>query len=258
MVQECGAGPRRRTGRPGVCQWIQGGFARCRLCPFRFKTSDPKVAQNVLTGHFRTHHKGHTPSGVSHFHQPMPSIICELSADQDRVWQCKFCSQGISVEAARSAGVARIARDKQEHKRRAHPRLSWKQWRKADYGDRALATTTTKYRATAAKHPHLEGFKTFRWPRFGGKKSPQLARFIWAWACTTCHAPFILLREAQQHPQHCPSAYGRSRAKERLRNLRKLRRTYTQQAPKGPRRTIELTYFDEAERVFEQAASPLP
>ena len=258
MVQECAAGPRRRTGRPGVCQWIQGGFARCRLCPFRFKTSDPKVAQNVLTGHFRTHHKGHTPSGVWPFHQPMPSIICELSDDQDRVWQCKFCSQGISVEAARSAGVARIARDKQEHKRLAHPRLSWKQWRKADYGDRALATTTTKYRATAAKHPHLEGFKTFRWPRFGGKKSPQLARFIWAWACTTCHAPFILLREAQQHPQHCPSAYGRSRAAERLRNLRKLRRTYTQQAPKGPRRTIELTYFDEAERVFEQAASPLP
>ena len=111
MVQECAAGPRRRTGRLGVCQWIQGGFARCRLCPFRFKTSDPKVAQNVLGGHFRTHHTGHTPSGVCHFHQPMPSIICELSADQDRVWQCKFCSQGISVEAARSAGVARIARD---------------------------------------------------------------------------------------------------------------------------------------------------
>ena len=258
MVQECAAGPRRRTGRPGICQWIQGGHTRCRLCPFRFKTSDPKVAQNVMTGHFRTHHKGHTPSGVSNFHQPMPSIICELSADQDRVWQCKFCSQGISVEAARSAGVARIARDKQEHKRSAHPHLTWKQWRQADYGDRALATTTTKFRATAAKHPHLEGFRTFRWPRFGGKKSPQLARFILAWACNSCHAPFILLHEAQQHQQHCPSAYGRSRAAERLRKLRELRRTYTQQAPKGPRRTIELTYFDEAKRVFEQATSPLP
>ena len=58
----------------------------------------------------------------------MPSLVGTLSGDQDAAWKCPFCSKGISLEAARSAGDPRIARDKRDHKRTDHPRLSWKRW----------------------------------------------------------------------------------------------------------------------------------
>ena len=91
-----------------------------------------------------------------------------------------------------------------------------------------------------------------------GKKSPQLVRFLFSWACESCHAPFILRREAAAHAEACPSVYGRARAAERLRNLRKLRGTYAQETPKGPRRTAELALFDVAAEVFERAGAPFP
>ena len=169
-----------------------------------------------------------------------------------------FCDSGITTEAAQVAGECRIARDKVLHKRKAHPKLPWKTWRAHDYSERALSSTATRYKATAAKHPPLPGFRTFRWPRPGGKKSPQLVRFLFSWACESCHAPFILRREAAAHAEACPSVYGRARAAERLRNLRKLRGTYAQKTPKGPRRTAELALFDVAAEVFERAGAPFP
>lgn len=85
--------------------------------------------------------------------QQLPSLVTELSPDQDCVWKCKFCGCGISTEAARSAGAPRIARDKQLHKRQAHPTLTWKQWRASDYSERALASTTTRYQTTEQTPP---------------------------------------------------------------------------------------------------------
>ena len=80
-----------------------------------------------------------------------------------------FCDSGITTEAAQVAGECRIARDKVLHKRKAHPKLPWKTWRAHDYSERALSSTATRYKATAAKHPPLPGFRTFRWPRPGAK-----------------------------------------------------------------------------------------
>ena len=87
MVEACTAKPRRPTGRPGVCQRIQGGFARCRLCLFRFPTDDLAAAHNTMTKHFRGHHKGHTPAGVPDWHQQQPSLVVPLTADQNCAWK---------------------------------------------------------------------------------------------------------------------------------------------------------------------------
>ena len=258
LVQECAAKPRRKTGRPQRCQWVQGGFARCRLCPFRFATEDPAVAQQTLSQHFKRHHRGSTPTGGPSMSQQLPSLVTELSPDQDCVWKCKFCGCGISTEAARSAGAPRIARDKQLHKRQAHPTLTWKQWRASDYSERALASTTTRYQTTVNKRPPLPGFCTFRWPRPAGAKTPQLVKFTFSWACLACHAPYISLQKAKTHLKVCPSVRGRSRAAERLEKLQKLRAVYARKAPQGPRRTAELALFDAAAKIFERAASPLP
>lgn len=258
MVQECATGPKRKTGRPGLCQWIQGGYARCRLCPFRFATTDPVAAQKALKNHFGSHHRGFSPSGAAPMCQQLPSLVAPLSADQDCAWKCKYCECGISTEAALSAGRPRVARDKKLHKSQAHPSLSWKQWYAKDRSERALATTVTKFKATAQKHPPVPGFRTFRWPKHCGKKSSLTAKFLLSWACLTCHAPFISHREAVAHTKVCPSVYGRARAAERLKTLLKLKSAYARNTPIGPRRTAELALFQEAAQIFERAAQPFP
>ena len=124
LVQVCAAKPKRRPGRPAICQWVQDGFARCRLCPFRVQAADPRTAQLALASHFQGHHKGHTPTGAQNFNQQLPSVVTLLSVDQDCVWKCKFCSMGISVEAARSAGDVRIPTSSAPLKAHGAP-LSW-------------------------------------------------------------------------------------------------------------------------------------
>ena len=156
-----------KPGRPPLCQWVQGALSgllrmtwllRRRLCL-------------CISGGTAV---GSTPTGGPAMSQQLPSLVTELSPDQDCVWKCKFCACGISTEAARSAGCARIARDKQLHKSQAHPTLTWKQWRVRDYSERALASTATRYQTTANKRPQLPGFCTFRWPHPAGAKTPQL------------------------------------------------------------------------------------
>ena len=257
MVQACANKPVRPSGRPPRCQWLQDGLARCRLCPFRAQATDEKAAWAILAAHFKSHHRGVTPSGGPTMSARLSSLVTELSADQDVAWQCRFCKCGISLEAASTAGEPRMARDKAQHKREAHPRITWKAWQRSDYADRALAATKTRFEATAQKRS-VPGFVPFRWPRFAGKKSSCLVVLRPGLCCATCHAPFYRRSEAETHRAKCPSAFGRSMAPKRLAALRKLRTWFIQKAPKNPRTTAFLEYFAEAETIFQRAASPLP
>ncbi|CAE7040599.1 unnamed protein product [Symbiodinium sp. CCMP2592] len=231
MVQACTDPPKRPRGRIAKCQWLQGGFARCRLCPFKSRAQSAQEAQNVLGQHFKTHHRGETPAGGTPFNKQQPSLVTELSEHHDFVWKCRFCNFGVTLEAASTACEERITRDKDLHKQTAHPKLSWKEWRRAGRDASTLAATKTRFAKTAQKYPPLPGFQTFRWPRFGGKKCDRLIRWRFSWICTKCHAPFSVLKEALAHDSHCPSPYGRSRAKERLNAVRQVRKTYLKSAP---------------------------
>ena len=161
LVEECNAKPQRRTGRPQLVQWVQAGYARCSLCPFRYKTTDAKVAQVKLAAHFRTRHKGCKPAGLG-MNNRMPSLICDLSPDQAAEWRCPYCSKGISFEAACAAGKQRIAPNKMQHKREFHPRVAWQKWRGADYVRRGCATGARFKGSTCSAH-RLDGtsFRAF-------------------------------------------------------------------------------------------------
>ena len=221
----------RPTGRPKCCSWAQAGFARCRLCPFQIKSSgeDDALAQRKLQAHYKLRHPGECHSGID-FHKPMPSLVTPLSPDQDVYWQCKFCDCGISLEAASSAGEARIVRDRVQHKTIAHPRLRWKAWRRASYSERATKSTKTRYqKLEAARAKDIQGnFTVFRWPLAASPDKRKGAtdfgiQFRLAWFCNDCGAPFQVPSEARRHSSLCPSLYGRARAKERLRKLETLR-----------------------------------
>ena len=177
LVEECTAKPRRCSGRPSLVQWVQAGYARCSLCPFKYKTTDAKVAQVKLAAHFRYHHKGCKPAGLGP-HNRMPSLVCDLSDDQAVEWRCAFCSKGISFEAARSAGKRRIASNKLQHKRECHPHVTWKKWKGADYSSRAGSATETRFKGfsqmcSRTRSHLLERFQLFRWPSWIGKAGEQ-------------------------------------------------------------------------------------
>ena len=141
----------RKTGRPRLVQWCQAGLARCHLCPFQIPCPDnhTRRPQSALRDHYARCHDGMCPSGL-HSGEEMPTTVAALSADQEAAWRCRFCSQGISLEAAQSAGEARLVRDKRRHRTEAHPHISWKIWHRASYGDRAYTATCTRYRQTEA------------------------------------------------------------------------------------------------------------
>ena len=168
----------------------------------------------------------------------------------------KFCDQGISLEASLSAGPDRLARDRRRHRNGAHPRVTWKAWRKADYADRAHAATRTRYahseKCVAARMPP-GNWTIFRWPSNNRNKGEPPWRFRLAWFCRDCGSPFHEPKDARKHAAACPSVYGRSRAAERIAKLDKLERQFQAQAPKGPRRVQQLVYFRKARELFECA-----
>ena len=254
-------GVKRKTGRPRLVQWSKAGFARCHLCSFMIPChgNEEFNVQGRLRAHYARFHAGATPSGFRK--GPMPTTVTSLSPDQETVWQCKFCDQGISLEASLSAGPARLARDRRRHRNDAHPHISWKAWRKAGYADRAHAATCTRYaqaeKRVAARMPP-GNWTLFRWPCSNRAKGEPPWRFKLAWFCRDCGSPFYVLKEACKHASACPSVFGRSRAAERIAKLDKLERRFMAQAPKGPRRVQQLAYFRKARELFECARCMSP
>ena len=272
-LEECaGAKVSRPTGRPRRCQWIQNGCVRCRLCPFVFKTEDAKLAYCRLKVHVRFHHPGYTPSGIpkSDFNNKMPSVVTELSEDQDAAWRCRYCKYGISIEQAAVAGVDRQARDKLLHKKAFHPRLSWKKWQGADYTSRAVAATATRFKAFLEKHtqacPELqEHFTFFRWPQFVGKenaaKQINPIRYLPAWACNACFAPFRKLDLAKKHLEDKCTSWPhpntpKDRAKMRLTHLAKDKARLLASKVSGDNRARGLELFETAQRLLEKSGTP--
>ena len=145
-IPEPGKRLARPAGRPRLVQWSQAGFARCHLCSFMVpcKGNHDAKPQATLRSHYARIHQGASPSRLQR-HECQPSTVTPLSGDQEAVWQCKFCDHGISLEAAQSAGTARLMRDRQAHKQVFHPTVTWKAWRRASYTDRALGATRTRY-----------------------------------------------------------------------------------------------------------------
>ena len=89
---------KRPTRRPRLCQWEQAGFARCRLCPFK----TPSKGENDEVA------KAPRPNAFGHSFQN-GSLVVPLSEVQEVVSRCPFCPCGIGLEAATSAGKARLA-----------------------------------------------------------------------------------------------------------------------------------------------------
>ena len=121
--------------------------------------------QAALRSHYARIHQGASPSGLQR-HECQPSTVTPLSGDQEAVWKCKFCDHGISLEAAQSAGPARLMRDRQAHKQAFYATVTWKAWRRASYTDRALGATRTRYanhEAVAASRLEVGNWALFRW-----------------------------------------------------------------------------------------------
>ena len=206
----------KAKGRARVVKWCADGFAKCRLCPWSRPCTDPAKAKELLRGHFRTLHKGQTPSGLTPMNCQLPSLVSCLQ-DGPAWWKCPLCSMGIPYEAGARAGAPRVARDQMLHKSSRHPRVTWVKWRKAMYGQRADKTRQTKYRARTAFNlqckPHLLArFEPFRWPRPRGDDQQQAVKFVKAWVCLKCHAPFEQDKGAEEHvPSKCPTTLSPKR-----------------------------------------------
>ncbi|CAE7488209.1 unnamed protein product [Symbiodinium sp. CCMP2592] len=270
-LEDCiGAKPRRGQGRPKLCQWIQGGCARCRLCPFTYKTEDETIARHRMAAHFKSQHRGQTPSGVANYHAQMPSTVVEVSADQDLAWRCNFCSYGITSEQAAIACIERMARDKNLHKRTFHPRLSWKKWRGADYSARVMASSATRHKTLLRQHSKdhpelLKHFEFFRWPQFVGKqiagKRANPIRYPPAWACKSCFAPCRTNALAKQHlKDKCSHGPRPSQVKAlvrlRLQNLDKDKARLLASKVGGASRDKGLALFDVAKAILAKPGSP--
>ena len=200
----------------------------------------------------------------------MPSLVSTLSDDQDVAWKCPFCSKGISLEAARSAGDPRIARDKRDHKRTDHPRLSWKRWQAQDYSSRAVAATATRYSRLAKFNeqlrPHLmKHFVFFRWPRWCGAKGETQQRcpirFEPAFACRSCHVLFRTPAAAEKYlrdkcARHFHPQTFKGFSQSRLRKLAQDRERFVASKIYGTQLEQGLALFDQAQAILEQPASP--
>ena len=269
LLEECTAEPRRRTGRPTLVQWVQAGYARCSLCPFKYKTADAKAAQVKLAAHFRYHHQGCKPAGLGPNNR-MPSLVCDLSHDQAAEWRCAFCSKGISFEAARSAGKRRIASNKLQHKRECHPHVSWKKWKGADYSTRAGSATETRFKGfsqlcSRTRSHLLERFQLFRWLSWIGKAGEKLQvspiKFCPSWVCKACHAPCKYIADAEQHlKDRCarrpPPGRLKALVTKRLSNLAKDRARFVASRVVGAQRTRGLELFAVAKEVLGRPVSP--
>ena len=93
----------------------------------------------------------------------MPTLVTQVSADQDVAWKCEFCDHGISLEAFTSAGANRVARDKMDHKKQRHPRISWNPTSPTEPWPPPKQSRNGRLRSV----PVLAGFHTFRWPLRG-------------------------------------------------------------------------------------------
>ena len=75
----------------------------------------------------------------------------------------------------------------------------------------------TKFRARISFNlqckPHLlDRFEPFRWPRPDEKARKPAVKFVKAWVCLRCHAPFEQDKGAEEHvPAKCPTTLSAKR-----------------------------------------------
>ena len=255
----------RAAGRPRLVDWCTNGYARCRLCPWTRACTDPAKAKDLLGGHFRTHHKGQTASGHQPLNCKLPSLVVDLQ-DGPAWWRCPLCPMGIRYDAGACAGAPRITRDQMQHKRSSHPRVTWVKWRRVTCEQRAARARQTKFNARTSFNlrckPHLLArFEPFRWPRPAAKACKLRVKFVKAWVCLKCHAPFEQDKAAEAHvPSLCPTSISPKRlpglVKRRLRVLAALKTKFEASSATGTYRQQGLTAFEQSARILARPQSP--
>ena len=249
----------------------------CPYCPF--KVSWPTQAQS--RGCLRHHCKKHHPAKP--LPKPMPrrktgkrasyeNLVRVFDEGESLYWQCSLCRMAIHQDDADKFSESSLAKHKAQHKRKHHPRLSWKKWRALDYEDRACKGVRTKLFARTSnffeeiKEMQQQGIRFLWWPRRRGhckhlkRQSNFIARMRPAWVCERCGTTTLEKQNAIKHAKFgCPHknksstfslAKSKNLLKHRISTLTKLRQDYCKLAPSSKRRTAELLLFDKALECF--------
>ena len=251
--------------------------AICPYCPF--KVSWPTQAQS--RGCLRHHCKKHHPAKP--LPKPMPrrktgkrasyeNLVRVFDDGESLYWQCSLCRMAIHQDDADKFSESSLAKHKAQHKRKHHPRLSWKKWRALDYEDRACKGVRTKLFARTSnffeeiKEMQQQGIRFLWWPRRRGhckhlkRQSNFIVRMRPAWVCERCGTTTLEKQNAIKHAKFgCPHknksstfslAKSKNLLKHRISTLTKLRQDYCKLAPSSKRRTAELLLFDKALECF--------
>ncbi|CAE7517053.1 gcs-1 [Symbiodinium sp. CCMP2592] len=248
---------RRNRGRA-----FPDGVAKCRLCPFRRKCTDPVKAYAAYQRHFLDSHPGEK-LGLAPARKA--SCVRDLADGEGAYWRCKRCQAGISTADAARFGKDSLCRFRREHKTQAHPRVSWAVWNKEAKSHSATKwaskISVTRNNAQKAKllpvlrELEAQDFDAFGWPRQAGKDTNTVdkypLRICPAWVCRKCRAPCPSAEIARKHRSvkgQCPSRTAKARAWIRLRSLAANKKLHDA-APASVRKEQGELAFAAAEKV---------
>ena len=270
----------RKHFKPAVqasTQAKQASFvAACPHCPYKVAWQTQAQCRSCLRYHCKKHHPEKPQP------KPLPRRKGKRATYEDLVrvpvegeqlyWQCSLCNMAIHQDDAEKLCESSLAKHKAQHKRKHHPRLSWKKWRALDYEDRASKVVRTKLHARTSnafgdiKEMQQLGISFLWWPRRRGHcklvkhQSNFIARMRPAWVCDRCGTTSLEKKAAIKHAKSscplkvksCTFSLARCRflLKHRINTLTKLREDFCKLAPPSKRRTADLLLFDKAIECF--------
>ena len=132
-----------------LAYWGRAGFdpdravMQCRFCPFKSPASTHSKRYAALSSHYKTHHKGFSPSGVA-FGNRQVSSVQKLPGNSSVHWKCPRCECGITAEVAVTKHNDTMTADKKAHWRACHSKITWKEFLKLSHRDRAVKGGITR------------------------------------------------------------------------------------------------------------------
>ena len=223
---------------------------------------DPAKAKEVLHSLFRAHHKGKTPSGQPSMNCQLPTLVSDLG-DEPAWLKCPLRAWAFRTKLAPALG--RLASPATKGRTRAPvTRRSLG----SSGGGLCMSSGLTRpvrpsfvLASPSICSDLLERFEPFRWPRPDEKARKPAVKFVKAWACLKCHAPFEQDKGAEEHvPAKCPTTLSPKRlpglVKRRLSVLAALKAKFETSKVTGIYRQQGLAAFAQAASVLARPTSP--
>ena len=262
--------PVKRRYRAVDCRRDDSAYpVKCPLCPYKASVSTFPAVRRHLRDHYKKHHRdAELPAPAARRKASYQNLVRIHEHKAQVHWKCPLCPMAMLKEDADQMCESSVAKHKNQHKRKHHPKTRWTTWRKLDYESRAAKGVRTKLFARTSNsfeeiaEMQARGFDFLWWPRAKGfcknlkQQSSYIARMHPTWVCKQCGNTFKAKKEAITHAERiCPFSHPksalslkwcRSLLRHRIRVLAKLRDRYVASAPESDRKSCDLVLFDKA------------